>query len=69
MTARVCALHDNGLLSPEEESQVLDRISDLVGLSNLSPQARQRLEALVELSEALPVDRAFARQVVRRVAN
>jgi hypothetical protein len=69
LSRRVCALFDRRLISEQEEETVLDHVSDWLELSNVSLQARQRLEALAELSEAMPIDRAFARQVLRRVAN
>eukprot|EP01043_Picozoa_sp_COSAG02_P099757 COSAG02_NODE_35863_length_462_cov_0.969697_1_plen_120_part_01 len=69
VTERVCGLCDQGLISPREEETVLDHMSDWLELSNVSLQARQRLEALAELSEAMPIERAFARQLLRRVAK
>jgi hypothetical protein len=61
LSERVCRLADAGLLSAEAEAEILDNVTDW-----LEWGSAKKLGELAELSTALPVDRAFARQVARK---
>jgi hypothetical protein len=52
------------LLSAEAEAEILDNVADW-----LEWGSAKKLAELAELSTALPVDRAFARQIARKAKH
>ena len=70
VTARVAALSSAGLVSEDDSADVVDEISDMVDdVSDAAESLRAalaKLERLGELSAALPDDKQFARQIVRK---
>ena len=66
----MAALSSAGLISEDDSAEVVDEISDMVDdVSDAAESLRAalaKLERLGELSAALPDDKQFARQIVRK---